>query len=43
MAASWTSPTAGMGELGAGLRSAQHRSMAARMAASAEESWGMAP
>ena len=43
MASSWASPMEARGEAGEGLRMAQHRSMAARMAASAEESCGILP
>jgi hypothetical protein len=43
MAFIWASPRATSGDAGAGFRIAQHRFMAARMAASAEESCGMLP
>jgi hypothetical protein len=38
MASIWASPTEARGDAGEGLRMAQQRAMAARMAASAEES-----
>jgi hypothetical protein len=43
IASSCALPREANGEAGAGLRMAQHSSMAARMAALADESWGILP